>query len=364
MRRTKREQETDQIWARGEGKQNTGRQDWHLLLPPGRRVPRLATSNGDGGWGALEASRDQETGQTASRAVPVPGPMAELGARAAMADQGAWAAMAGQGTRAAMADQGAWAAMAGQGTLWPWPLSRPHRPWLYSPPKKILGKSDSWGRSGSAAQEGAVKERHRRALLRSWHWAWVSSDRQTCHTHCRQAWESRGRRRYFPCERRAWGSCERRREFPRGRPARESRGQRACVGRERRRLAWAANGGGLAWAANGGGLGRAADGGRVGENRKRRRAWESRGRQPGLFWLGAGHSPDTGGFFPSILVQWCLGGPRDNENWPRARTARGRRRGEPAELPRIFCEREIKAGKGWWSAKTVTTKTFQKTGKK
>ncbi len=43
----------------------------------------------------------------------------------------------------------------------------------------------------------------------------------------------------------------------------------------------------------------------------------------GWFWLGAGHSPDTGGSLPSILVRWCLGGPRDDGNWPRARTERG-----------------------------------------
>ncbi len=49
--------------------------------------------------GALEASRDLETGQVASRAVPVPGPMADPETPAAMANQGA---------RAAMAEQGAW----------------------------------------------------------------------------------------------------------------------------------------------------------------------------------------------------------------------------------------------------------------
>ncbi len=37
--------------------------------------------------GALEASRDLEPGQVASRAVSVPGPTAEPGDRAAMADQ-------------------------------------------------------------------------------------------------------------------------------------------------------------------------------------------------------------------------------------------------------------------------------------
>ncbi len=52
--------------------------------------------------GALEASRDMETGQVASRAVPVPGPKVEPGSRAAMADQGSRAAMADQGPPWAM----------------------------------------------------------------------------------------------------------------------------------------------------------------------------------------------------------------------------------------------------------------------
>ncbi len=55
--------------------------------------------------GALEASRDMETGQVASRAVLVPGPMVE---------QGSWAAMADPATRAAMADQGTPWAMVGR----------------------------------------------------------------------------------------------------------------------------------------------------------------------------------------------------------------------------------------------------------
>ncbi len=54
--------------------------------------------------GALEASRDRVTGQEASRAAP-----------AAMAEQGAWAAMADPGTRAAMAEKGTWASMADSG---------------------------------------------------------------------------------------------------------------------------------------------------------------------------------------------------------------------------------------------------------
>ncbi len=50
---------------------------------------------GRGGVGALEASRNTETGQEASRAAPVPRSTAEWGARAATADQGIQNAMAG-----------------------------------------------------------------------------------------------------------------------------------------------------------------------------------------------------------------------------------------------------------------------------
>ncbi len=67
-------------------------------------------------WGGRVPSRDMETGQVASRAVPVPVPMVEQGSRATMADLGVRAAMADQGSRAAMADQGGRAAMANQGS--------------------------------------------------------------------------------------------------------------------------------------------------------------------------------------------------------------------------------------------------------
>ncbi len=43
----------------------------------------------------------------------------------------------------------------------------------------------------------------------------------------------------------------------------------------------------------------------------------------GWFWLRPRHSPDTGGSPPSSIVPWCLGGPQDDGNWPRARTERG-----------------------------------------
>ncbi len=53
--------------------------------------------------GALEASRDTETGKEASMAAPFPGPTAE---------QGAWVAIAEQGARADSGDHG------GSGELW------------------------------------------------------------------------------------------------------------------------------------------------------------------------------------------------------------------------------------------------------
>ncbi len=93
--------------------------------------------------GTLEASRDMQTGQVASRAVPFPGPMVELGSRAAMADPGTRVAMADQGTRAAMADPGTRVAMADQviGPT-PWAMVRSPPP----PPQHFLGEVHNlWG---------------------------------------------------------------------------------------------------------------------------------------------------------------------------------------------------------------------------
>ncbi len=91
-----------------------------LQPPPPRTGTTRAVQHPMGrGGGALEASRDMETGQVASRAVPVPGPMADPGTRAAMADPVIRGAMANQGT--------------------PWAM-------VGSPPKKIsLGKSTTSG---------------------------------------------------------------------------------------------------------------------------------------------------------------------------------------------------------------------------
>ncbi len=59
------------------------------------------------GGSALEALRDMETGQEASRAAHILGAMAERGGREAMAGPGTQEAMAGPGTQEAMAGKGA-----------------------------------------------------------------------------------------------------------------------------------------------------------------------------------------------------------------------------------------------------------------
>ncbi len=88
-------------------------------LPIGAsRAVRHRKGRGGGHSGGL---KDLETGQVTSRAVPVPGPMADPGTPAAMADPGTLAAMANQaateglGTEEAMAERGARAAMEDRG---------------------------------------------------------------------------------------------------------------------------------------------------------------------------------------------------------------------------------------------------------
>ncbi len=113
------------------------------------------TSKGEGG-GRSGGLKDLETGQVASRAVPVPGPMVDPGTPAAMADQVAVAdpgtpaamadpaTMAEQGARAAMAEQGAWDASMAEQEAWEamadrgaWEASMVGSP----PQKKILGET-------------------------------------------------------------------------------------------------------------------------------------------------------------------------------------------------------------------------------
>ncbi len=82
------------------GKPNMGTEAKSDITPPPSEQARPAPYNIErgGGVGTLEASRDLEPGQVASRAVPVPGPTAE---------QAVWAAMADQGTQAGGTDCGA-----------------------------------------------------------------------------------------------------------------------------------------------------------------------------------------------------------------------------------------------------------------
>ncbi len=86
----------------GRETQGRGRQTVTLPPLPPRRVPRRMTSKGAGRSGGL---KDLETGGVASRAVPVPGPMADPGTQAATAGPGTQAATAGPEPRAAMTDR-------------------------------------------------------------------------------------------------------------------------------------------------------------------------------------------------------------------------------------------------------------------
>ncbi len=68
------------------------------------------------GGGRSGGLKDLETGQVASRAVPVPAAMADPGTQAATADPGTQAATADPGTQAATSDPGTQAATADPGT--------------------------------------------------------------------------------------------------------------------------------------------------------------------------------------------------------------------------------------------------------
>ncbi len=75
--------------TRGGGNTRHGETESAITPPPERCVPLPPRV------GALEALRDTETGQEASRAAPVLGAMAGQGTREAMADRGAWVASMG-----------------------------------------------------------------------------------------------------------------------------------------------------------------------------------------------------------------------------------------------------------------------------
>ncbi len=107
---------TDQIWAH-KGKETQVEEDkvWHY--PPFQEArPAPYDIERGGGGGRSGGLKDLETGQVASRAVPVPGPKADPGTQAATADPGTQAATADPGTQAATADLGTLAAMADPGT--------------------------------------------------------------------------------------------------------------------------------------------------------------------------------------------------------------------------------------------------------
>ncbi len=69
-------------------------------------------------------------GREASRAVFVPGPMADQAVQGAMAERAVQGVMVEQGAQGAMAEQ---VVTAGQ-PLWPWPME----PGPYTPPKKKI----------------------------------------------------------------------------------------------------------------------------------------------------------------------------------------------------------------------------------
>ncbi len=92
----------------------------------------------------------------ASRVVPVPGPTAEQGVRAAMVDPETRVAMADQGTPWAMADQGSW------GNLFSWGSPQPLGEALEA--RTLGGRSgsdsvSSWNRVGSGERSGSADSR-------------------------------------------------------------------------------------------------------------------------------------------------------------------------------------------------------------
>ncbi len=118
-----------------------------------------------GGVGALEASRDLEPGQVASRAVSVSGPTADPGTQAATADLGTQAATADPGTPAATADPGTQAAMAEPGTQAA--MAEPGTQVAMEgspPPPNFLGEAHHlWGALRRRGRRGALWRRGRRA---------------------------------------------------------------------------------------------------------------------------------------------------------------------------------------------------------
>ncbi len=146
---------------------NTGHGEHRSDITPPSRTVRDTIQRG-GGVGALEASRDTETGQ--DRRPPGgarSGTHGGAGSSGGHGGSGAREATANRGARAAMAEQGIQEAMAG-----PPPRPRPQAPApspqleLYNPPpKKFLGES-----RGSIRHLGALwRHGHLGALWRRMH---------------------------------------------------------------------------------------------------------------------------------------------------------------------------------------------------
>ncbi len=94
----------------------------------------------------------------ASRAVPVPGPTAEQGVRAAMVDPETRVAMADQGTPWAMADQGSWGNLFSWGS--PQPLGEALEAWTLGGCSGSDSVS-SWNRVGSGERSGSTDSQER-----------------------------------------------------------------------------------------------------------------------------------------------------------------------------------------------------------
>ncbi len=138
---------------------NTGHGDTDLTLPATplpTGASRTVQNSTERGGGALEASRDIEKGQEASRLVLVLGSMVEQGARAAMAEQGTCASLADPEIRAAMASPPPMAVAPAPATMAGAMLPPP-------PPKKKILR----GSRGSIGHLGALWEhRYLGALAR------------------------------------------------------------------------------------------------------------------------------------------------------------------------------------------------------
>ncbi len=122
----------------------------------------------------LEASRTWRPGQVTSRAVPVPGPMADRGTQAATADPGTQAATADPGTQAPRRIRGLRRPRRIRGLRRPQRIRRPRRVWELRRPWRsgVLGRPWRIGElrrpmEGSPPQNFLGEAPHPRGALRS-----------------------------------------------------------------------------------------------------------------------------------------------------------------------------------------------------